>query len=187
MISKLIKKYPEASFILKTILLYCLFNYGSKFWIGITAKGNFYSEFCDQHLNYIKWLRHSILIGASFVCKMFGFSTQIIDTTIIRVENGYGVTMIYSCIGISVLSSWTAVALAYTTPIKRKLIWLFSGLAVIWIINVLRVAILLILFNTYKNPKGFEYHHEVFNTIAYIFVLVMIYFYLKDKKLTLKQ
>ncbi len=186
MISHLIKKNPEAYFVLKVIVLYLIFNYGSQFWIGITAKGGYYSEFCDQHLNYIKWLRHSILLGAAAVCNILGYSTEIINTTVIRVTNGFGVTMIYSCIGISVLSSWAAVAIAYKTSLKRKLIWLFSGLALIWLINILRVATLLILFNKYKNPTGFEYHHEVFNAIAYALVLVLIYFYLKDKKSVLK-
>ncbi len=187
MILKLIKKYPEASFILKTILLYCIFNYGSKFWIGLTAKGNLYSEFCDVNLNYIRWIRHSILYTAGGICKILGYHTEIINTTIIRVIHGYGVTMVYKCVGISVLSSWAAVAIAYSTPLKRKLIWLFSGLFLIWFINVLRITVLLIFFNTYKNPNGFEYHHEVFNTIAYIIVVIMIYFYLKDKKQVSKQ
>jgi exosortase/archaeosortase family protein len=184
---KLIKKYPEAVFVIKIILLYCIFNYGSKFWIGITAKGNYYSEFCDNNLNYIKWLRHSILLGAKAICNLLGYQIEIINTTIIRVIHGFGVTMVYKCVGISVFSSWAAVAIAYTTPVKRKLKWLFSGLFLIWFINVLRVTILLILFNTYKNSQSFEYHHEVFNTIAYIIVVLMIYFYMKDKKMVSKQ
>lgn len=182
MVLKLIKRYPEIFFLIKIIFLYCLFNYGSKFWIGITTKENLYCEFCDTNLNYIKWLRHSILLGAKAVCNGLGHSTEIINTTIIRFKNGFGVTMIYNCIGISVLSSWAAVAIAYNNPIKRKLIWLFSGLFLIWFINVLRIVTLLVLFNTYKDPNRFENHHEIFNTIAYAFVLGMIYFYLKDKK-----
>lgn len=181
--SNLFKKFPELIFLLKVVLLYCLFNYGSKFWIGITAKGNYYNAFCDNYLNYIVWLRLSILKASALICSLLGYDVVIIATTNIHFVNGYGVNMVYSCIGIGILSSWAAFAIAYPTKIKRKIIWLFGGIMAIWFINVLRIVFLLLLINKTKNLNGFSFHHELFNAVAYGLVIIMIYFYLKgDKK-----
>ena len=180
---KILKKYPEALFLLKVLLLYCIFNYGSQAWIGITAKGGFYSQFADDYLNYIVWLRYSILKGADIVCSIFGYDVIIIGTKIIRFNQGFGVSMVYSCIGIAIFSSWAAFIIAYPSELKRKLKWLFSGLLAIWFINVLRISILLFILNLTKKSNNFEFHHEVFNAVAYGLVIILIYFYLKgDKK-----
>jgi exosortase/archaeosortase family protein len=175
------KKYPEAVFIIKLLLLFSIFYYGTQFYIGITSKGNYYSAFLDEHFNYISWLRYSILKGASIVCSLFGYDTKIENIISLRVVNGYRVNMVYSCLGVGILSCWAAFAIAFTTTIKRKIVWLVAGLIIIWFANVARVAVLLIMLNKTKDVKGFPHHHTIFNTIAYIIVIVLIYFYSKEK------
>lgn len=182
-----IKKNPETLFLIKLFAFFSLFYFGTQFWIGITSKGNFYIAFCDEYLNYIKWLRLSILKAAGIFCSWFGYQTNIENTISLRVVNGdvngYKVNMVYSCIGIGIFSSWAAFALAYSTNLKRKTIWLFGGLLAIWLINSIRMAILLIWLNKTRNTKGFGHHHTVFNIIAYTIVIILIYFYSKEKKL----
>jgi exosortase/archaeosortase family protein len=89
--------------------------------------------------------------------------------------------MVYSCLGIGILSSWAAFAIAFPNNLKRKIIWLFAGLLTIWFANVIRVAVLLMLLNKTKDVKGFPNHHTIFNVIAYMIVIVLIYFYSKEK------
>lgn len=182
MFNNLIKKYPESVFIAKLLILFCIFYYGSQFFIGITSKGNYYSAFLDNYFNYIRWMRLSILKAAGCICSILGYDTRIENGISLRIINGYKVNMVYSCIGFGVLSSWAAFAIAYTSKTKRKLIWLVMGLLVIWFVNVFRVAVLLIWLNKTKDTKGFIYHHTIFNGIAYCIVILLIYFYTKEKK-----
>lgn len=178
-----LKKNPETLFLIKLFLFFSLFYFGTQFWIGITTKGNYYIAFCDEYLNYVKWLRVSILKAAGIICYCFGFETNIENTISLRVINGYKVNMVYSCIGVGILSSWAAFALAYAAPAKRKIVWLLSGLFTIWFINAVRIAILLMLLNKTRNTKGFSHHHTIFNIIAYSIVILFIYFYTKEKNI----
>jgi exosortase/archaeosortase family protein len=175
------KKYPEAFFIIKLLLFFSIFYYGTQFYIGITSKGNYYNAFLDEHFNYINWLRLSILKSASIVCSIFGYETKIENIISLRVVNGYKVNMVYSCLGVGILSSWAAFAIAFPTQLKRKIIWLFAGLFTIWFANVIRVAVLLIQLNITKDVKGFPHHHTIFNVIAYTIVIALIYFYSQEK------
>ncbi len=182
MFSQINKKYPEAIFVAKLLTLFSIFYFGTEFWIGITAKGNLYSAFCDEYLNYVEWLRLFILKGASIICNLFGHNTIIENTKSLKIVGGYRVNMVYSCIGFGILSSWAAFAIAYPAKLKKKIIWLFGGLLIICFINILRIAALLMLINKAKNIQVFTSHHTVFNWVAYILVLILIYFYTKEKQ-----
>ena len=181
MFLSLSKKYPEAFFVVKLLTLFFIFYYGTQFFIGITSKGNYYNAFLDEHFNYIRWLRLSILNAAGAICSLVGYNTKIENGISLRIINGYKVNMVYSCIGVGILSSWTAFALAYSTAIKRKIFWLFGGLIIIWLVNATRIAILLIWLNKTRNTKGFSSHHTIFNIVAYAIVIMLIYFYTKEK------
>ncbi len=183
MLLSLKNKYPEYFFLLKLIFFFSIFYYGTEFWIGLTAKGGMYSVFCDEYLNYIKWLRVFILKGSGIICNAFGYNTTLEKTTSLRIIGGIKVNMVYSCIGFGVLSSWAAYVLAFPSNFKRKIVWLFSGTAIILFINMIRVAGLLMLINKTKNIHSFPNHHTVFNVVAYAIVVLLIYFYSKDNKL----
>lgn len=175
---KIFTKNPQFFFIIKMLAIFSVLYFGSQFWIGITSKENYYNQFIDQNLNYIKWLRISILNGASVLCKLLGYSTQIENNISLQVINGYKINMVYSCIGIGIFSSWAAFIIAFPNKkIKQKLIWLFTGLLIVWILNVIRVSTLLILVNKSRNINGFNSHHTIYNTIAYFVILLLIYIY----------
>lgn len=175
------KKYPEAFFIVKLLIIFSFLYFGTEFWIGITAKGGLYSPFCDRYLNYVKWLRIFLLKGASFICFLFGYKTTIVDTISLKIIGGSQVNMVYSCVGYGLLSSWAAFIIAFPSKRKRKIIWLLAGVAAICLVNIIRVAGLLMLVNKTKNTAQFGYHHEIFNAVAYSVIILFIYFYTKTK------
>ncbi len=181
MFSKLNNKYPEAFFIAKLLTLFSIFYFGTEFWIGITAKGGLYSPFCDNYLNYIRGLRLLILKGAAVICLLFGYETTIIDTTSLKIIGGLQVNMVYSCIGYGLLSCWAAFIIAFPSKTKKKIIWLFGGFIIICFANIIRVAGLLMLVNKTKDISQFSNHHEIFNAIAYSIIIVLLYFYTKNK------
>lgn len=181
MFSKLINKYPEVFFIAKLLLLFSIFFYGTEFWIGITAKGGLYSSFCDNYINYVKWLRLLILKGASVICLLFGYKTIVIDSISLKIIGGLQVNMVYSCVGYGLLSCWAAFIIAFPSKRKRKIIWLLGGLVAICFANIIRVAALLMLVNNTKDITRFSNHHEIFNAVAYSIIILLIYFYTKNK------
>ncbi len=181
MIKKIKTRFPELFFVVKLLLLFSVFYFGTHFWIGITSKGNLYSTFCDSYLNYFVWLRMAILKLAGFFCFIAGFKTNIEATTSLRIINGIKVNMVQSCVGFGILSAWAAFIIAYPADLKRKIIWLLGGIATICTINALRIAILLIWVNKTRDINSFSNHHTIFNYTSYLIVLIMVFFYTKEK------
>lgn len=182
MIKRLLTQYPESFFLLKLLLLFSVFYYGTQFWIGITSKGNLYIAFCDNYLNYFVWLRIAILKLAGFFCYLLGYNTTIEYTTSLRIIGGIRVNVVQSCVGVGILSAWSAFILAYPEVKKSKFIWLLSGLFTIYVANSIRIAALLILVNKTKDVGVFPYHHTLYNIVSYIIIFLLIYFYTKEKR-----
>ncbi|MCX6209914.1 MAG: hypothetical protein NTZ59_10595 [Bacteroidetes bacterium] len=182
MFAEIKNKYPEVLFITKFLLLFLFLYFGTEFCIGITSPGNHYSKFCDDYLNYINWLRVSILSTSEGLSNLLGYKAVKLNNITIEGFNGFRVNMVYSCIGYGILSFWTAFVITYPSTIKQKMVWLFSGLLSLWFVNVLRVLLLLILINKTKNVETFPQHHLAYNIATYIIVFVMIYFFTRNKK-----
>lgn len=181
MLHNIQNKYPEYYFIAKFILLFLVLYYGCEFWIGITSPGNHYSQFCDKYLNYINWMRTSLLYAARAFCSILGYPATVISKTTIQGFNGYKATIIYSCIGYGILSFWAAFVITFPTFFYRKIKWLLGGLFLLWLVNVLRISLLLIYINKVKTIHSFPQHHLVYNIASYAMIFVMIYFFAKGK------
>lgn len=176
------KTKPEISFFIRLVLFYCILYYGTLFWIGICSPENLYWSFAEKYLNYIKWLRNSLISAAAFFGNLLNYNIEIPSTTFVKVVNGYGVHIVYECVGYGVMSVWAAFALAYPANTKKKIKWLIGGLFAIWLINVTRILALLIAVNQGKTVdiNKFGEHHDVFNVVAYSLIILMIYFYTKS-------
>ena len=177
-------KNPGFIFIVKFLVLFLGFHFGCEFFIGITAPGGLYIQFLDEHLNFIAWLRESILFGSNLICSLFNYPAYIDGPYHLRsAETGQGVQMVYSCIGYGIMSFWAGFVLAHSSPWKKKLRWTLLGLMVIWIINCFRVAIILIATVRNWNINRFIDHHDFFNIVAYIFIFILIVLFLRKQGL----
>jgi exosortase/archaeosortase family protein len=168
---------------IKLLLLYFILDYGTTFFIGITGKGGkYYIEWLDKYVNYVRWLRYTILYGTKGLMSILGYDTNIISEFVIRIKGGYGVQLVYSCLGYGILSFWIAFVLANTGRISFKLKWLATGCSIILFSNMIRITILLIA-NDKKWYKPFSLdHHTFYNIIAYMIVIGMIFWFLKAVK-----
>ena len=119
-----------------------------------------------------------------FVCNFLGYPTHIENTYILRASSGVGVRMVYSCIGFGIMSFWVAFVSANKGPVMTKSVWIISGILIIFIINVLRVSLLLVSFITdHHLPFNLD-HHTIFNLIAYLLIFIMVYVYDKKSRIT---
>jgi exosortase/archaeosortase family protein len=176
--NKLFDKGSPARFVVLFLALFVCFYYFNIFFFGITSPGNHYSSFIDKHLNYIRGLRQLLLNSSAAVLNLFGFTSITSDTEILITGHGK-LKVVYSCLGLGVISFLTAFVLAYPKKLRSKIIFLISGIIVIEILNVLRFVILGIFWDKNTNTQLVD-HHTLFNIFIYIVIAISIYFWVKS-------
>ncbi len=165
------------------ILTFCLLYFGTIAFIGITAPGGRYSFFLDHYLNYVAWLRKLLIQTAALFLRATGYNIITPDTFTIRVAGGRGTRIVYSCLGYGVMSFWAAFIIANKGAFLKKVIWVFVGLVAIFVINVLRISLLVMSVNGKPDKRIFAInHHLFFNIVAYIFIFFMIWLYDHNNK-----
>ncbi len=173
-------------YIFRFLLYFVAFYYTTQLIIGLTVPGNYYSSFVKEYLDYVSVLRRSLLAGAHFVLYMLGYDSHVEGNFFLRVAGGRSVRMVYSCLGIGVFSFWAAFVAANKGKPVRKLLWVVAGWVVLWCINVMRIALLLLATNNnWRNTVPHVDHHMLFNISAYLAIFLLIYLY--DRALSKKR
>lgn len=171
----ILKDKSFIGFVVKFLLLFCLFYYGTKAVIGLAAPGGLHSPFVEQYLDYISWIKYSLMSGVAFIMKIIGFSTYYEPDFVLRITNGAAIKIEMSCVGYGVYSFWAAYVLAGEGNWKKKLVWTVGGLICLWLINVIRIAFFLWTIQLNKPmPLGID-HHTWFNILAYGLIFGMIW------------
>jgi exosortase/archaeosortase family protein len=169
-------KYSPFRFIAIFLVLFIAFYYFNIFFFGITSKGNHYNAFLDNHLNYIRVLRHGLLRSSAFIIDLFGFTSITNDYELLVAGHGT-LRVVYSCLGLGVMSFFAAFVIAYPKNIRSKLLFLIPGLISIQLLNIARFVLLAILWD--KKSGLIVDHHTIFNLIIYIIIVISIYFWVK--------
>lgn len=169
-------------FTIKLLLFFCIFYYGTELVIGLAAPGGLYSEWIDKYGDYVTGITNSLVWGTRTFVGLLGYDTYTADNFVVRIVNGTGVRIAYGCVGYGVLAFWLAYILAVSRSWKFKLIWLLLGWALLWLINVIRIGLLLIAYNKgWDMPLGID-HHTWFNIVAYSAIFIMMYLFDKSDK-----
>jgi exosortase/archaeosortase family protein len=172
-----LKKYPFIIYLVRFIGIFCILFYGTIGVIGLTSPGGYYSSFIDHYFNYVAWLRSSLLYGAKTVLSFWGFETYERDIYNLQMPGGRGVHIAFDCLGYGVMSFWAAFIIANEGSFIKKVKWIAGGLLLIWVINVLRISLLLVAINKHWGmPLGLN-HHTWFNIAAYSCIFAMIYIF----------
>lgn len=176
-------KHPLFKQVLIFLLLFGILYGGLDAWIGLTIPGGkFDSPWLAKHADFPSLLRYSLLRSAGGLLDLLNIDTYILDSYHLRVVNGRGVRMVYSCMGLGIMSFWAAFAAAFAVGKKHGLIWVVFGLLVIWSVNVIRVASLVLATNRdWPMPFNLD-HHTWFNIAVYSCIGIMIYFYDKHAR-----
>jgi exosortase/archaeosortase family protein len=163
-----------------TVFLFCY--YGALFLTGITVPGGNYSPFVEKYFDISSWLRSSLIFATKTFVSILGIETIRVDDYVLKAVGGRGVRIVYSCLGFGVMSFWFAYIVANIASLKKKIVWVFGGLLFLWILNVLRISLVLIAGNKgWTFPFGWD-HHTWFNIVAYLVIFAMIYFFEKSLK-----
>jgi exosortase/archaeosortase family protein len=172
-------------YLLKFIISFCILYYGTLAIIGFSSPGGYYSSFIHDYLDYVAWLRLALLYVSKWVLSIFGYKIFVDGAYVLRMKNGLGVHLVYSCLGFGVMSFWTAFIFANKVRWQKKIKWIIAGLVAIFFINVLRLSLLLVAVNSnWSNPLNLD-NHFLFNISAYIFIFMMIYLFDRSEKKSL--
>ena len=145
--------------------------------IGLAAPGNLYSPFVENYLDYVKWIKLSLMWGTGSILSVFGISTYTLPGFVIRITDGRGVFIAMDCVGYGVYSFWIAFVAANTGRFWRKFSWIVFGVLSLWLINVIRITLFLLAVDRgWPMPLGWD-HHTWFNIFAYALIFFMIWWY----------
>ena len=178
----ILKDKSFIGFVIKFLLLFVIFYYGTLAVIGLSAPGGYYSPFVAKYLDYISLLRISLMGGTKILLSLFGIDTYYASEYVLRKINGTGFQMVYQCLGYGVMSFWVAFVAATAVPLLKKTSWVILGLIMLYLINITRLSLVLVAGNNkWKFPFGWD-HHTWFNIFAYISIFTMMYFFDRSTK-----
>ena len=160
---------------IKFILFFLLFYYGTKAVIALSATEGHYSRFVANNLDYVSLIKRSLIWGTRVLLSIFQIDTYQLDPFIVRIKDGVGVRIAHGCVGYGVYSFWLAYVLSNSLKLKIKVKFIVIGLFLLWVINILRISLLLVtLQNNKRMPFGLD-HHTWFNIVSYLAIFAMIY------------
>ena len=176
-------KNPFIIYLIKFAGIFCLCYFGTLAVIGLAAPGGYHSPFIATYLDYVSWIKISLMRGAGFFLSLLGIPTHEEPGFLIRITGGRGVYIAMDCVGYGVYSFWIAFVAANAGSIARKMKWIIFGVFALWLINDIRITLFLLAINKgWPMPLGLD-HHTWFNIIAYLFIFLMIGWYDKTGKL----
>jgi exosortase/archaeosortase family protein len=176
------KSTPFTRYLLRFLLTFCVLYYGTIAMIGITSPGGWYLGFADHYLDYVSGLRWLLLHSSKLLLQLFGYDIYLKDIFTIKLQNGLGVHVGYDCIGYGVMIFWIAFIYANSGSVIKKAKWMLGGLLLIWIVNVLRISLMVVALNkNWSSPFNLD-NHTLFNIVAYIVIFSMIYLFDRAEK-----
>jgi len=171
------KKNEPLRFIVSFILLFVIFYYFNIFFFGITSPGNYYSAFLANHLNYIRGLRWLLLNSSAQILNWMGFAAITNEYNLLVAGHGI-LQLVYSCLGLGVISFFAAFVLSYPKQRKPKIIFLIGGILGIEFLNIIRFVLLALFWN--KRENHILDHHTIFNIIIYLIIAITLYVWVKN-------
>jgi len=174
------KNTSPLRFAITFIVLFLVFYYFNIAFFGATIPGGKnYIHFLDKYLNYIALLRWLLISSGTHIINALGY-TAIHNKTEVLVAGRGIIQIIYTCLGLGIISFFSAFVIAYPKPLKPKLTFLISGIVIIELLNLVRLVVLALFWNRHKN--NVIDHHIIFNIFIYAVILISLYFWVTAKK-----
>lgn len=167
-------------FVASLFIFYLIFSQGNLFMNSVMSPGaRYYNASIAEHFDYIQGLKTALIVPAVWIIKLFGFYA-IHNEMDVLVVDGPHLRVNYSCLGLGVMSFLVAFIIAFPSKLKAKIKLLIFGIVLIYVLNVLRIAALGILLGYFKSQReNFTYHHEIFNILVYLIILLVLYLWIK--------
>jgi len=170
--------------ILLFLAIFIFLQEGFYLYVGLTTPGGKLAiSFLGRYLNFPYWLTVSVTKSSKFVLEICGYRVQQADPSNIGIAGSRGVTIAWGCLGIGAMSLWLAFIVAHRyLLLSIKLKWIFTGLALIFMINIIRIT-MIALSNHYNwhYVRAFNAHNS-FNMLTYLAIVIMMAVFVKKYK-----
>ena len=154
--------------------LFLVFYYFNILFFRETTPGQNYIPFLAEKLNYIQALRHILLYSTANLLKLFGYGAIYNNYELLVAGHG-SIQVVYSCLGLGLLSFFTAFVIAYPKTLQSKMIAFIVGVIGIEILNIIRFMALAL----YGNSSSID-HHTIFNIFIYVVISMGLYLWIKN-------
>jgi exosortase/archaeosortase family protein len=171
------KKNGPLKFVALFVILFAAFYYFNIFYFSVTNQGGkYYNAFFAHYLNYIAALRWLVLNASAQMLNWLGYAS--ITNKYELLVAGHGVLqVVYSCLGLGLISFFAAFVIAYPKRRRVKTAFLIGGILGIELLNVIRFIVLAIFWDK-QNNRMFD-HHTVFNIFMYFVIAMSLYFWVR--------
>jgi len=165
-------------FVISFLVLFLIFYYFNIFYFSLTSSGtHYYNAFLAHHLNYIQAFRWLLLFCTAHLLQFLGFDAIFNNYELLVAGHG-SIQVTYTCLGLGILSFFTAFVLSYPKPLKSKVIIGVAGIVIIEFLNITRFMLLALYGN--KQINQFIDHHTLFNILIYLIISTGLYFWIKQ-------
>ncbi len=169
---ELFKKYKAVvRFVVLFLGTYLLLSAGYGLYLKTSVNGNYFPDF----------ITNLVARQSAAVLDTFGYSATLTPDTVVQgmlltIDGNYTVNIVEGCNSISVIILFVAFIIAFAENLKKTVLFLFAGAVLIYIVNILRIAILTVALYKYPQHENIL-HSVVFPGIIYsmVFVLWMVW------------
>lgn len=152
-------KTPIAQFILKAFAIFVIWYVVYELWL-----------LPDGRLD--EWVSLNIVSVSSGIVRLFGYETWTVNRIIGIGENG-GIELVDGCTGISAIGLFLGFILAYPGDWKNRVSFSLLGIGVIYIVNILRIATLVITQEEWI--EFFDITHDYSTTTIFYIVIFLLW------------
>ncbi len=170
-------KQPILFFLIKFLLFFYILYYLYLGYVAVSDARGVYHWHIPTDFDLIYILRNALKYPVSWIMELSGHPA-FLSLRGVHLKEGGTIFISFSCLGIKVMLVYISMILAY--PGKRKLLFLFSGLFMIHMLNVSRMVALLFMLLHHERNKAYI-AHDIFNYGAYVIILLFLYLYIKQK------
>jgi len=129
---------------------------------------------------YINQIQPHILVAyngiSSSILNLFGMETQTSGSVLF--SSSFSIDIKRGCDGLEAMALFASTLLVFPAKWRSKLIGFFSGIAILFILNIVRIVSLFITGIYY--PKAFEFMHvEFWQALFIFFAIALLIFWIR--------
>jgi exosortase family protein XrtF len=151
-------KSPVTQFILKALGIFILWYIVYELYL--LPKGDL-----DE------WVSLNIVAISNGIIQLLGYETWTMHT-ILGIHENAGIQLVDGCTGISAIGLFAGFIIAYPGDWKKKVSFTLIGIGVIYIVNILRIVVLVITQNEWVEFFDFTHDYST-TTIFYVVIFIM--------------
>ncbi|HEA30933.1 MAG TPA: exosortase family protein XrtF [Leeuwenhoekiella sp.] len=165
---ELISKY-------KSVLRFILTFLGT--YIILSMLYSWYLQLSDGQIYYPDYITHQVAAQCKWLLNMLGYNAQIIphpDEAAMKLmlNDRFLARVVEGCNSLSIIILFWAFVLSFFNGWKKTLFFIFIGSIGIYVINIFRIAFLVVAISEYPQYTSFL-HSIIFPAIIYGFVFVL--------------